>query len=109
LFDDSILQLTSSERGNRRRCDRYDVTLPISVQPVSDELAPVGERLETITADLSRSGVRFFCSKAVLDRQAIVTFAMPSGEVISVLAELVRCRRIGAMFEIAARFVRKLS
>jgi hypothetical protein len=94
---------------NRRQCPRYDASLAIGVQAVDSRLAPVGDSFDAFTVDLSQSGARFFNSKPILSRHAVIDFVMADGQQVRLQSEIVRSRRVGAMFEIAVRFVRKLA
>lgn len=95
--------------ANRRKCSRYDASLPISVQALDNELAPIGDKFDAFTVDLSQSGARFFNSKPILAHFAIISFVTADGEAVKLHSEVIRSKRVGAMFEIAVRFVRKLS
>lgn len=94
---------------NRRQCTRYEASLPIGVQAIDCHLAPIGDSFDAFTLDLSQSGARFFNSKPILSRQAIVNFVTADGQEVRLQSEIVRSRRVGGMFEIAVRFVRKLA
>jgi hypothetical protein len=96
------------EESNRRKCERYDASLPISVQAVNHALQPIGDSFDAVTLDLSKSGARFFNCKPILSRHAVVHFVTAEGVEMRLECEVIRSKRVGGMFEIAVRFLRKL-
>jgi len=107
VANSALPDITTAE-ANRRKCARYDASLPIAVQAVDRTMAPLGDAFQSFTLDLSQSGVRFFNSRPILSRHAIVEFATAAGTEMRLHCEVIRSKRVGGMFEIAVRFVNKL-
>lgn len=57
--------------------------------------------------DLSRTGVGFVHTRPMYGR-VILGFTAPSGGVYRFLAEVVRAREVGRLYEIGARFVERI-
>lgn len=95
---------------NRRSSPRTPVRLVLTALPVSSEREPLGERLDAVTIDISRGGALFVSDHPLLSDLTIVEVtAADSDQTIRLLAERIRCKRNGSMFEIGVRFVEKLS
>ena len=95
---------------NRRSSPRIPVCLVVTAQPVSGQREPLGDLLNAVTVDISRGGASFVSDHPLLSDLAILEIvAAESDQTIRLLAERIRCRRNGAMFEIAVRFVEKLT
>lgn len=107
ILDDALLR-GLPPGADRRTAKRYEANLPIAVQAVTDDLAPAGDLYETFTADLSQGGVRFFNTKPIVAQLVVVSLTKATGEPLRLLATIVRCKRNGVLFELAARFIRKL-
>ena len=102
--------MAADHEKNRRRSPRVEAQLVVTVQPVSSQREPLGQRLEAVTLDLSRGGVCFISDHPLLSDLAVVEIAAAGTDrAVRLLAERVRCKRQGAMFEIAVQFVEKLS
>ena len=95
---------------NRRASERHPAPLVVSIQPLTANRKPVGQPLAAISRDLSQSGLCFLSDHPLLSDLAEVEIQAASSEQsVHLLAERIRCRRFGGMFEIAVRFVEKLA
>ncbi len=101
--------MTDPQNSNRRGSDRFAAHLVVAVQPVDKCKMPLGPSIDAVALDISQGGVCFVSDHPLLASLAVVELlAAGSEEKITLLAERIRCRRVGAMFEIAVRFVEKL-
>jgi hypothetical protein len=95
--------------SNRRSSERHPAQLVIAIQPLSAARRPQGIPLSAVSVDLSRGGSCFLSDHPLLTDFALVEIqAAGSEQTISLLAERVRCRRTGGMFEIAVKFIEKI-
>lgn len=102
--------MASQDPSNRRRSERLPAHLVVAVQPVNSAHRPQGDRLDAVSIDLSQGGVCFLCDHPLLTDLAIIELqAATSKQSFTLLAERVRCRRNGPMFEIAVKFVEKFA
>lgn len=102
--------MSIQQNSNRRGSPRLPAQLVVSVQPVSARREPLGAALDAVSIDLSQGGVCFVSDHPLLaDLATVELLAAGSDQSIRVLAERIRCRRVGGMFEIAVRFVEKLT
>ncbi|WP_254510683.1 PilZ domain-containing protein [Anatilimnocola floriformis] len=102
--------MTTEFDQNRRNSPRNPAHLVVAVQPVNGQREAMGARLDAVSIDLSRGGLCLMSDHPLLSDLAIVDLlAADSDQIIRLLAERIRCRRKGSMFEIAVRFVEKLS
>jgi hypothetical protein len=96
--------------ANRRTSERHAAPLVVSIQPLTASRQPEGLPIAAVSRDLSQGGLSFFSDHPLLaDLAEIEIQAASSEQTMLLLAERVRCRRIGGMFEIAVRFVEKLA
>ena len=82
----------------------------MNVQPLTQGRAPFGPRVDAVAVDLSQGGVRYVSDQPLLTSLALIELqSARSEQTVLLVAERIRCRRVGAMFEIALRFVEKLA
>ncbi|WP_145095103.1 PilZ domain-containing protein [Anatilimnocola aggregata] len=102
--------MTFQVEANRRQAVRHPASLVLIIQPVAGGHEAAGEPLHAVSLDLSQSGLRFCCDRPLLTDLAIVSIQAAEHElVVRLLAQRIRCRRNGPLFEIAVKFVEKLS
>jgi len=102
--------MTAETDLNRRRSQRLTAHLVVTVQPLTSQRAPHGPLLDAVTIDLSQGGVCIVSDHPLLTDLAIIEMqAAASAQTVRLLVRRIRCKRNGPMFEIALRFVEKLT
>lgn len=102
----SVRKYAGEEKRGR---PRYQVTLPLIVQPVDAEMKPIGEPFRALTRDISTEGVGFYHTRKIDAQFAALEIenaqAGDQGK-MQVLVEIRRCFPIhSALFEFGGQFV----
>lgn len=86
---------------DRRRERRVPLSIPLTVTPVGNAIRRSGEFI-AVTRDISTRGVSFFHTDPADDHYLCIR----SGESqIKVVIEVLRCRKVGPLWEIAGKFL----
>lgn len=101
-----MVQEGSYYRGEDRRIEeRHRVAISVTGMPVDDNMQPAAEAFEAVTRDISRSGLALFHSQPVTTKFLAVQLIDLDGHQFEAVVQVLRCRPIGPVFEIAGRFV----
>ncbi len=91
-------------RGKERRREvRQLVAAPALIQLLNDELSPVGPPLEMVIRDISSSGIGLLYSKPIA--ATYLSAEIPKLEEFGLIAMVLRCREVGAYYDIGCRFL----
>jgi len=102
--------MTFETEVNRRQTSRHRASLALEVQPLNAERQPSGEPLHAVSLDLSQSGLCFCSDRPLLSDLVVVRIQAAEMKFeVQVLAQRIRCRRTGPLFEIAVQFLEKFS
>ena len=91
---------------DRRHHHRYQFSVPAHVQPLDTRFEPIGKPVATVTRDLSAAGIGLLYSSPIESAYVEVTINSPDGTK-RLLVKVLRCRPIGAFFDIGGCFVAK--
>lgn len=94
-------RLYSGKEG--RREVRQLVAAPALIQLLNDELSPVGPPLEMVIRDISSSGIGLLYSKPIAATYLLAE--TPEREEFGCVATVLRCREVGAYYDIGCRFL----
>ena len=95
---------------DRRTTQRRAVTVPVTVIPVNQDLEPTGEAFMAISRDISTDGMSFIHTRNVNDEYlALELVSRDGGDEMQVLMKVLRCETVGRFYEVAGRFVKKLT
>ena len=86
---------------------RTKLTTEIAVRASNGRGSIFGAPFNAITTDISPSGIGFLHTTAVSDKFLAITMGQ-NGRRAYVLVEVVRCRAVGSLYEIGAKFIRPL-
>ena len=89
---------------DRRVEPRLRVTLPVNLQPLDDDLNPLGYRSRAVTRDISASGIGLVCQDPVNASYLMLSLPTPAGESLEVVAKVLRCRPVGYYFDVGCQF-----
>ncbi len=105
-FIERLVEDAKSYNGSDRRADRrYTLGVAVRVFPVDESMENLGEGFLAVTRDISLSGAALYYTQPVSERILALEFATSSGKANRTLMEVLRCRPLGPLFEIAGRFV----
>jgi hypothetical protein len=94
------------EGKEQREKARRRLTMPVAVMPVDDGFKPVGVPVLLTTRDISLSGICLLHDQPLWPKYLVVDLpARNLQNSIQLVVEVVRCRAVGDLFEIAGRFV----
>jgi hypothetical protein len=93
--------------GEERRAEtRMRITMPVAVVPVDDAFKPVGPPALLITRDISVGGICLLHDEPLQPKYLVVDLpAKDTEESLQLVVEILRCRAVDTLFEIAGRFV----
>ncbi len=107
LCGEQLVEEFTQYQYESRAYPRIKLTIEI-VARASNGLGTVfGTPFKAVTTDISPAGIGFIHSTAVPDKYLAITLGT-NGQQRSVLVEVVRCRAVGDLFEIGAKFMRQL-
>ncbi len=98
-----------SARYSRRAEKRYTVTLPVVAVPLDDAGQPAGEPFEAVTRDVSNRGIALIHTAPVQASYLGLDLMDHQGHKLNAILQVLRCRRVGAYYEIAGQFVAKIT
>jgi hypothetical protein len=103
-----IGQLTSGvfiPGKERRKEPRYAVAIIVEVQPLDKDFQPAGDVFRVVTRDISASGIGILDSRPVDCKYLAVQLTNPEGEQMQMVMEVLRCQRLGNIYDIGGRFI----
>ena len=89
----------------RRARQRYPIGLAVRSTPVDRQMQPLGESFVAVTRDISPQGVSLYHTESVAAEHLALELVARTGERMTAVVEILRCRQIGPLFEIAGHFV----
>ncbi|MBP90059.1 MAG: hypothetical protein CMJ64_25685 [Planctomycetaceae bacterium] len=81
--------------------------MKIPVVPLDHDLVPIGENFEVLSSNLSESGVGLLHPEPMRGKFAALV-VLPDLEYIQLILRIVRCQELGAMYEMGAKFLKRL-
>ena len=109
-FVKQITQDAHFYMGNEKRSEaRYSMTVPVRVCQISHSFERVGEEFVAVSRDISTRGISFFHTSAVSGKWLSIELTVPEVGTMQAVIEVLRCRAVGPLFEIAGRFVSDLN
>ena len=105
-FIEQLVEDSQRYQGaNRRQYRRYTLGIAVRAFQVNDSMENLREEYVGVTRDISLSGAAIYFTQAISERVLALEFATPSGESNRTLMQVLRCRPVGPLFEIAGRFL----
>jgi phage terminase large subunit-like protein len=89
----------------RRAADRMNVTMPVRVTALDDQLEPLDYHYHAVTRNISTTGVGLVTNNPIRRSHVLLTFEPYHGDVYSVVAEVVYCGDVGYYFQIGCEFL----
>lgn len=89
------LSLEISKADERRAERRVPIAVPISIQPLNENLSPTGDDISGITRDMSRSGIGVFHSAPVDSEFVQVVATSTTGDVVSAVGRMIYSNKVG--------------
>lgn len=89
----------------RRFSERMNVTMPVSVLALDDEMNPLDYRYHAVTRDISTTGVGLVTTNPIGRTHVQLTFEPYHGELFTVDSKVVYCNNIGYYFQIGCEFI----
>jgi hypothetical protein len=89
----------------RRDFERANVTIPIQMTRLDENLIPTGYQYHAISRDISPKGVGMVTTNPVGLTHVLLTFDPYFGESHSVIGKVVRCDELGYYFTVGCEFI----
>ena len=105
FVDESTIDSRAYYGDERRTETRHALAIAIGVTPVDDRGTPTGDRFAAVTRDMSRIGMALFHTSEFAGDYLRVEFSTAEHPRFQVVLEVLRCRPIGPLWEIAGRFL----
>ena len=105
LFVEDLAREYFADGPDRRSEPRYRMTLPVQVQPLDDQMQPVGDVFRAVTRDISAHGIGLVCQDPTAARHLMLQLQTPMHDHITVAIEVLRCQPVGFYYDIGGRFV----
>lgn len=100
--------LLESSRVNgteRRSVERMNVTMPVRVTTLNDQLKPLDYHYHAVTRNISANGVGLVTTNPIGRSYVQLTFEPYHGELFTIVAKVVHCGDVGYYFQIGCEFV----
>lgn len=109
FVDHLIAQTLGGDRflaGHDRRCEkRYRLALSVVARPINEDLEPTGKAFMAVTKDISAHGISLFHREPVESKLLALRLTDQEGQGMTGVMEVLRCRPVDEVFEIAGKFV----
>jgi len=90
---------------DRRSNPRYEITLPVFVAPLDEKLRSLEYLIRASTRNISVSGVSLVCMDPIGSPSLAIQFKSPSGNEVTVLAEVVHSTAQGYFHQVGCKFL----
>ena len=108
--DRTIANRNTSYRSDERRAEpRHAVAINVLAIPLDKNFKKCGEPFMAVTRDLSASGMAMFHNQNVVAKYLALEIVDAEGEQLRLVMSVLRSQAIGLFYEVAGRFVKKLS
>jgi len=96
--------------GTEKRTEaRYAISIAVNAFPINHSYEQTGQEFVAVTRDISTRGLALLHTQAVTTKWLAIEAISPQNERIRTVIEVLRCRAIGPLFEIAGKFVTDLN
>src|SRR5271170_6599130 len=108
--DRTITNRNTSCRSDERRAEpRHAVAINVLAIPLNKHFKKCGEPFMAVTRDLSAGGIAMFHNQNVVAKYLALEIVDAEGERLRLIMSVLRSQAIGLFYEVAGRFVKKLS
>jgi hypothetical protein len=97
------------EGPERRRDQRYAVTVPVVAVPLGQDFRIVGEPVKMTTLNVSLGGAALMHTRFTEAPYFALDFTSAGVELLQVVLQVLRVRNLGPLYEIGGRFISRLS
>jgi hypothetical protein len=96
--------------GSERRKDtHYAVAVPVVAVPLGADFGIIGEPVQMTTMNISQTGAALLHTRFTQAPYYALDFTLAGVELVQVVLEVLRVRNIGVLYEVAGRFVSRLT
>ena len=89
----------------KRRSQRYRITIPINVTPLGDDFDQAGYTCRGVSRDISATGVGLVIDSPVDNNWLLLTFLPCDGRTFTAMAKRVYIRGEGLYFRVGCEFI----
>lgn len=89
----------------RRVVQRMNLTMPLVVRPLDENMRPMGYQHQAITRDISQKGVGMVTTNPVGHRFVLLTFEPLHSEPFQVVGKVVHCNECGYYYQSGCEFI----
>jgi c-di-GMP-binding flagellar brake protein YcgR len=93
----------------RRASPRQAVVMQVAVVPVDRELKQCGDSFLALSKDISAGGIGLLHTRAITASHVVVELTARDGNLLQLLAKVVRCQAVHRFYEIGLQFVTRLA
>jgi hypothetical protein len=105
FVDRLVEEIELFEGVEQRRTLRRCVSVPIGIRPLGDNLEPIGDTQNAITANVSKKGIGFWHTGPIRSRFVEISMATATGAQIAAVAEIRHSNRFGNWMLSGAEFL----
>ncbi len=91
--------------AERRAVERMNVTMPVEIKALDDELIPLDYQYNSISRDISVKGVGLVTTSPIGRSHVLLTLQPCHGDSFSVIARVTYCRDLGHYFQVGCEFL----
>jgi hypothetical protein len=93
----------------RRKDTHYSVVVPVVAVPLGADFGVIGEPVQMTTMNISQTGAGLLHTRFTQVPYYALDFTLAGVELVQVVLEVLRVRNVGVLYEVAGRFVSRLT
>jgi hypothetical protein len=95
--------------AERRKGKHYAVAVPVVAVPLGADFGIIGEPVQMTTINVSQTGAALLHTRFTQAPYYALDFTLAGVELVQVVLEVLRVRNVGVLYEVAGRFVSRLT
>lgn len=91
--------------GERRQHQRMNVTMPVVITPLDNQLQTLDYKYHAVSRDICRSGIGLVTTNPISPGNVLLTLEPCRGGLQNVIARITYCNEFGYYFQVGCEFV----
>ena len=100
-----MLNRPQNYASDRREVERINVTMPVGLVPLDNELQPSDHLHHGISRDISPNGIGLVTTSPIAQGKMLITLEPYHRDAFKIIAEVVYCNDFGYYFQVGCKFV----
>lgn len=96
------------ERHDLRQSRRFEIGAPMLVIPLDQNHKPIGNCFEAYGRNVSAGGAGIVHTRSLRAEYVAVQISTRAGQMLKMIAKVIRCKPLGRFYDIGLQFIAKL-